>query len=159
MSLMTRHWWLDERLMLILSGALLVLDQALKALFSWARPVVDLGFVRFQFVRNTGASFGILQGQNALLVWVSIIALGAFMFFFDRLEPQYRGWGFMVMAGVLSNMADRALRGAVVDYVNLGWFPVFNIADALIVVGIMSIAVLVWRDDAEGRGEGKKKSS
>lgn len=149
-------WWQDERHLLLLSASLLGIDQFLKWVFYVQQPVVDAFIVTFHYVQNTGASFGILQDQNALLIWISIITLGVFMLYYDRLESVYRRWGFVVIAGVLSNLIDRAFRGGVVDYINLGWFPVFNIADMLIVIGIGIVCVIMWREDAKEQSSKKK---
>lgn len=154
---MKRSWWQNEQYTLIISSALLVIDQLLKLLFYSLRPDIDAILFRLHYVQNTGASFGIMQSQNSLLIWISIIALGAFMIYYDKLASAYRKWGFIVMAGVISNMIDRVMRGGVVDYVNVGWFPVFNIADVLIVGGIIVISILLWREDEEDKEEENKR--
>lgn len=139
------RWWLHEWFWLGLGLVFAAADQVVKAVIMARQPVIE-GFLTIRPVLNTGASFGLLQDSNTLLAWVGIIVLGAFTLYYPRLKPAVRRWGLLVMGGVVSNVIDRLARGAVVDYLDLGWWPVFNGADAMIVVGVAALIVVAWRD-------------
>lgn len=62
----------------------------------------------------------------------------------------YLGIG-LIVGGAFGNFADRIFRGTVVDYVDVGWWPVFNLADIAIVLGVLTLMVLLLFDY---RGEG-----
>ncbi|MBN1274782.1 signal peptidase II, partial [Candidatus Woesearchaeota archaeon] len=66
-------------------------------------------------------------------------------------------WGVLAGAGVISNLVDRVARGGVVDYLDLGWWPVFNLADALIVAGILLLAWTLVREDREQEREARNE--
>jgi signal peptidase II len=142
-----KPWWKNERLLFFLGIIILLIDQGIKFLFVFKQPEIDWGFVEFSLVRNSGASFGILQGQNMLLFWIGIMALGLFLFYFDRIEDSMKGLSIMVAVGVVSNSCDRILHSFVVDYINFGWFPVFNIADTLISGGVIALCALMLREE------------
>ncbi len=114
-------------------------------------PVVDIvpGLFRLLYARNYGAAFSFLHGQVALLALVSVaVSVGMTIWWF-RL-PKEEHWGRLAIAfvvgGAIGNLIDRAFRGYVVDmfdaYVGSHHWPVFNVADSFICVGM---GLLVWR--------------
>lgn len=112
---------------------------------------------RFHLVFNTGAAFARGQGFGPVLgVLVSIITVALLVAASrrsDRLGPVLLG---LVAGGAVGNLIDRIVRaddgflsGAVVDFVDLGWWPVFNVADAAVVCGVIGFVALAWlRPDA-----------
>lgn len=142
----------------------LVLDQATKhaavvALEPTAR-VIDLGFIDLRVIRNPNAAFSIpAEVIPGLFVIVTIVVIVLVV----RALPQTHdlrlatAYG-LVSGGALGNCMDRIFRmpgfpsGHVVDFLDLGWFPVFNIADTGIVVGAIGVAgVMTWLDAKERR--------
>lgn len=142
-----------------ISVGLLLLDQIIKNIFFYRYPFVDAKIVVFQRVLNTGASFGSFQGINSLLIWVSIIVFGLFLFYFDKIPKQYLNASIIAAGGVLSNLIDRVFKLAVVDFINLGWWPVFNIADMMIVCGILYIVLIMLKEEREEFQKAKKKKN
>lgn len=147
---------------LAVAGVVVVLDQATKLLAEWhlADGPIDLGLVDLTLVRNPNAAFGIPGFTGMfLIVTVVVVALVARMLVTaDRLSLAF-AYG-LVTGGALGNALDRALRdpgfpdGAVVDFINLGWFPVFNVADSAISVGaVLVIALLLLSDRERAREE------
>ncbi len=132
--------------------AVVVLDQITKALvaanlplmepvdlISWMAPVFS-----FTFVHNTGIAFGLFPGRGYLFLAFSIVvALGAVIFRTKVVGPEW--WNHLalglVVGGALGNIIDRLLRGYVVDFLDVNFWPfrtwpVFNLADASVVVGV-----------------------
>ena len=89
-------------------------------------------FAFFHLVQNTGAGFGILKGYNLLMIIVSVIALGFFIYYFNKNKLACS----LVVAGIIGNLVDRVLLGGVRDFIDLRIWPVFNLADSMITVGI-----------------------
>lgn len=108
----------------------LIADQAIKNSISSTTSFLGVVFPR---VTNTGASFGIFQGYNTALIISSILILSGIVWYRDEL-PAWSVWLFL--AGGVSNTVDRIVHGHVIDYISIGWWPVFNIADAMLCVGV-----------------------
>lgn len=107
-------------------------------------PVVD-DLVRLTFTRNEGAAYGLLPGGRLWFILVSVTAVCVIAGYLIRRRPQ-KAWLVialgLVAGGALGNLIDRAWFGWVTDFVQVPFdFPVFNVADSAIVVGV---AMLVW---------------
>ena len=109
-------------------------------------PVID-DILRLTYVENRGAAFGLLQDQTTFFVLVGIIVVGVIAASYRYLPRS----GFMLhlalglqLGGAIGNLIDRVRQGYVVDFVDFGyranWWPVFNVADSAIVVGVALLA-------------------
>jgi signal peptidase II len=144
---------------IILLG-LIVLDQLTKLFFEKTRSLIDLKIVAFHFVTNTGASWGILQGKNLLLIWISLIVLGAIMMSIDLIRKRKEQVlpVILIVAGLLGNLIDRIFRGFVVDFIDFRFWPVFNLADSCVVIGVIWLIIVILKNDYEDKKEiGKKQ--
>ena len=102
------------------------------------------GFFRFTHTFNTGSIFGLFQGQNAAFILVSFLGVAVLMLL-------YRSQRFptgllrlslgLQLGGAFGNLLDRVRLGHVTDWVVVGPWPVFNVADACIVTGLV---ILAW---------------
>jgi len=144
-----------KRIRLLTGTAILVigLDVATKAtvvaMLAGRRPVRLLGgLVYLVHTRNTGAAFSIAEGQTVLLSLVALAVVIAIARTARRLGSN--AWAVclgLILGGAVGNLADRIfrapgpLRGAVVDWIDLRVWPVFNLADSALVVGVC-LAVL-----------------
>jgi signal peptidase II len=133
----------------ILLISLVVLDQALKLFFEKTQAILDLRLVALHLVTNTGASFGMLQGNNALLAWFSVIVLGIIMINADKIKKEQVLPVLLVVAGLLGNLIDRVFRGYVVDFIDFRLWPVFNLADSCVVIGIIWLIIVILKKDLE----------
>jgi signal peptidase II len=103
----------------------------------------------FTYVQNTGTNWGILNGSsyNWVFIWLSVIAFGLLLYFFDAFKtvPEKIGYA-LLLAGLWGNLIDRATLGFVVDFIDLHWWPVFNIADSAICVAVVILLLEQWRN-------------
>ncbi|MBY0584262.1 signal peptidase II [Murdochiella sp. Marseille-P8839] len=143
----------------------IVADQLSKA---WASSVLAgqgsihvLGqWLRFTYVQNEGAAFGILAGQKWFFVVLSVAAVGFLFVMLSRhhhVHSLYRIAMGLIIGGAVGNLIDRVRFGSVVDFIQVDFidalhFPVFNVADIGVTVGIFTLAILllllpehVWR--------------
>lgn len=130
----------------IISLAVVVLDQVLKQLISITQPVVDLGILSIHLVHNTGAGFGILQGQTTSLGIISMVVAIVIIIFYRKIEEQQTPQILfaLLLGGVVGNGIDRVLRKVVVDFIDFSFWPAFNIADMAITVSIIGLAIFYW---------------
>jgi len=102
------------------------------------------------FVKNTGAGFGILKGQNILLIFISIIVIGLILYYLDRIKENEFLLQILigfVIGGTVGNLIDRVRVGYVIDFLDFRIWPVFNIADSFITVGIIGLIIYLWKKD------------
>jgi len=118
-------------------------DQLTKALVSGRLGLGDAVDVAGPFtihhVRNTGIAFGLFANSTSIVIGLTAIAIGALVVFFARsgrrhpLLPVAVG---LVLGGSVSNLVDRLRLGYVTDFLDLDYWPAFNLADTFIVVGV-----------------------
>jgi signal peptidase II len=152
-----RARWL---LLLGVAAATLALDQITKA---WAVEVlgdgriIDLvGSLRLRLTLNFGSAFSLTDSRGplisalALVVVVVLLRTGR-----NATRPVMAVALGLVVGGAIGNLIDRAFRagdgllgGGVVDFVDLQWWPVFNVADSAVVVGAILLFVAQWREPA-----------
>lgn len=137
-----------------------IVDQATKVLAVGllADGSVDLGFVTLRLLRNPNAAFGI-PGFTGMFLIVTVVVTVLVARLLARTDRLWLAFGYgLVLGGAFGNGIDRALRtpgfpgGKVVDFFDLGWFPVFNVADSAITVGATLVIVLMmWRERQEAQ--------
>jgi signal peptidase II len=118
-------------------------------------------FLQFTYVQNHGAAFGILPGKQFFLIAVSLIVASGVAWFLYKERPKdhlsLAALG-LLMAGTIGNLYNRMFLGYVVDFIDLNFWPTFNIADMAINVGV---ALLVWQvfctEKAMSRPQKKRK--
>ncbi len=110
--------------------------------------------VKLTHVTNSGAAFGILQGQTTFLIVTSLLGLAAIVLYY--LYPPMEH-GFLRAAlglqlgGAVGNLIDRLRLGEVTDFFDFPHFPAFNIADSAITVGVVSIIAFFSLSEARGK--------
>jgi signal peptidase II len=103
--------------------------------------------VKLIHTENTGVAFSVLSGGGPLVVIVAIAALGALLaFFFTHLrKPLVWLPTGLLLGGAAGNLIDRVRIGQVVDFIELGWIPVFNVADSAITLGAIALVFYFLR--------------
>lgn len=142
------------RTLLIIAVVLLGLDLLTKTIvvaeLTPGDPVPIIGdFARLSLVRNAGAAFSMATGMTWLLTLVALAVVIAVIRIGRTLRSLWWAIGLgMVLGGALGNLVDRffrapgPLQGHVVDFIAIGWWPVFNLADSSIVCGAILLVVL-----------------
>lgn len=136
-------------IMFTIAGVIVALDQWTKWLvrtniplsgswlpdsLQWLSP-----YARIVNWHNTGAAFGMFQNGSMVFTVLAFIVIGAIIYYYPQVEKH--DWTLrlamsMQLAGALGNLIDRLLReGRVTDFISIGTFPVFNVADSSITIG------------------------
>jgi signal peptidase II len=115
-------------------------------------------FFKIVHLTNTGAAFGLLQGQGGLFVMIALVVIAAVLVYSRYLPVD--NWGVRLalalqLGGAIGNVIDRLQWGRVTDFLLLSLplrgrvfeWPAFNVADSCIVVGVILMAVLLIRAD------------
>ncbi len=156
----------DYLILFFLSGSIIGLDQWTKSII---RANLELGstwlpvqlewlapYARIVHWYNTGAAFGLFKNGSTIITILAIIVSGVILYYFPRI-PSRDWWLRLAMAmqlgGAVGNLIDRLMFGQVTDFISVGTFPVFNIADSSLSVGVAVLIIGIWLTE---RGERKK---
>ena len=162
--------WRDLLILLSGAGLIIAFDQYTKALVikhipflgTWLPPeLADLQpYFRIVHWHNSGAAFGLFQDGNMVFTILAIVASAFIIAFFPSIEKHE--WGLRTamvfqLGGAVGNLIDRLRFGYVIDYISIGNFPVFNVADASISVGVaillLDVLVTEWRERKLNAGQ------
>ncbi len=167
------------RLLLSVAAVVLTLDIVTKVLavklLPPGQPVSIIGdTVTWTLVRNSGAAFSMATGYTWLLTLIATgVVVGIFWMGRRLVSPWWAVGLGMILGGAMGNLVDRffrspgPLRGHVVDFLSVGWWPVFNVADPAVVGGAILLVVLsifgydfdtAGRRNADGDTGGRRKA-
>ena len=147
-----RSGWQWNMLLFLIALLVVAADQLSKV---WIRSnllvgqsLFEAGFFRIIHVNNTGAAFGLFQGQSFLLTIVALVGITVLLVYvlviyrkFPLLDNRLgRSTLGLVLGGAVGNLIDRLRFGYVTDFIDVGRWPAFNIADSAITVGVILFA-------------------
>ena len=118
------------------------------ALFVLLLDQVTKFFVKtfFDYKKNYGAAFGILEGYNLLFIIIAIIVMGYLIYYAKGVYQSELTWAFgFLLGGTTGNLIDRIYLGYVIDFINLKIWPAFNIADMFNVFGAILLVFYLLR--------------
>ncbi|GAB4445111.1 MAG: signal peptidase II [Anaerolineales bacterium] len=166
-TLFQRYWQI-----VLIAAVIVALDQWTKNLvraslplggtwlpesLAWLSP-----YARIVHWYNTGAAFGIFQQGGMVFTVLAFLVIGLILYYYPHVEQA--DWSLrlamsMQLGGAAGNLIDRLTIGHVTDFISVGAFPVFNIADASITVGAAVLFLGVWLTErAEKRHEQETKT-
>lgn len=148
----------DYGRLLAIAALVIGLDQWTKALvranlavgefwspWDWLEP-----YARIVHWKNTGAAFGVLQGFGDVFTILAIVVSVAILYYYPQVPrsdwPLRLAMGLQ-FGGALGNLVDRLTIGSVTDFISVGTFPVFNLADASISIGVAVLVLGLWIKD------------
>lgn len=149
----------------IISIVILLFDQITKLLIEMSSSTLNIidKVLYFALYKNTGASWSILEGKVTFLIIITLIMLilvYSLMFSFESNKFNDKAFG-LLFGGILGNLIDRIFYGYVRDFIGVvifGYhFPIFNIADMAIVIGVILIIIATFRKDVENGNRSKRK--
>lgn len=158
----------DYFTLLGIAGMVIALDQWTKYLvrfnleqgaswspFNWLMP-----YARIIHWTNTGAAFGLFKSGGLVITVIAILVSLAILYYFPRVpaaQVALRSALAMQLGGAVGNLIDRLIHGTVTDFISVGSFPVFNVADACISIGVAILMAAMWVEERRGRFEEVKE--
>ncbi len=141
----------------IVAAAVLIADQLTKQL---VRSSIALGASRHLLpgvtlvhAQNSGIAFSLLTGSDVGVIIVTLVVVAVVLAYFAR-QGERRGMWLacgLIVGGALGNLADRLRAGLVTDFIKLPHWPAFNLADAAITLGVLTLFIVVGRGGATAR--------
>ncbi|HSM56129.1 MAG TPA: signal peptidase II [Candidatus Sulfomarinibacteraceae bacterium] len=150
----------QKLLLFFVAGAIIIVDHITKLFIeqwlplnsTWA-PIPELaGVFRITHVSNTGAAFGLFPGGSLIFTVIAIIVVGVIIVYNYQLSGSQRLLRLALglqLGGATGNLVDRLRLGHVTDFLDFGPWPVFNVADASIVAGVVILGILMFREQRE----------
>ena len=153
---LSRNRWM----LLVIAAVTLLTDQVIKYLAItrlapirvWA-PIPSLAnFFTFTYTTNTGVAFGLFKDLGPIFVGVAVVVI-VVIILYQREVPE-EAWLVhlalgLQLGGAAGNLTDRLRLGHVVDFIHFHFWPVFNVADSAIVVGVILLSIAMLRDKPE----------
>lgn len=139
----------------LVAALCIILDQVSKAVVVAAiepgRTVTVVpGLLSITHSTNTGAAFGLLRGSGQVVFLAALVIVVVIMVWFFYSREKMGAGSFvglaLVIGGAAGNLVDRIFRGKVIDFIDLGWWPVFNLADIAIVTGVIIVVISYGRE-------------
>ncbi len=148
-------------LLIIVAIVIISLDQYTKYLVRqnldlWTETWVPwdwmLPYMRIVHVPNTGVAFGMFQGFGDIFSIIAVVVVLIIILYFPRV-PQ-SDWSLRLamslqLSGAIGNLIDRLTIGYVTDFISVGDFPVWNVADASITIGVVVLILGVWITESQ----------
>lgn len=152
--MLKKYIW-DYLFLLSIATVIVIFDQWTK---DFVRTKIPLGetwspwpwiepYARLVHWQNTGAAFGMFQNFSIVFTVLAIVVAIAILYYFPRVprnEGLIRLALTMQLGGAVGNLIDRLTQGTVTDFISVGTFAVFNVADASISVGTAILILAVW---------------
>ena len=149
----------------VIALILIAIDQILKTIIPKEEQIsIIKNILNINFVKNTGAAFGIGSSNTVSFIIVSIIIIIIIIRFFimhaEKMNKLSQISLSIILAGGISNLIDRIFKGYVVDYIDITQvikFPIFNIADIYIVLGWILFVIATLKGASKKEEKGKEE--
>ena len=141
-----------------IAGSIVILDQWTKTLVraqlafgqSWSPYEWLAPYARIVHWKNAGAAFGMFQGLRDVFTILAILVSIGIIYYYPKIPRE--NWAIRLamglqLGGALGNLVDRLTRGVVTDFISIGNFPVWNVADACISIGVAVLIVGMWLEE------------
>lgn len=138
---------------IFLTAALLLFDQGTKYLLQ-EKNISLLPYVSFHYAENTGVAFSLFQGYNPFFIGFSLLALGVVFYYFK----QYPLALTFFSAGIIGNLLDRIIFGFVRDFISIGIWPIFNLADSWNTIGVLLLCYAFYKEEKLNKVHNPRKN-
>ena len=137
---------------LMLTSFIVILDQItkffIKESLTLGEPINLLGkYVRLNFITNPGMAFGIRVGGRMFFIVFTFIATLVILILLFKAKDGH-SWTRIglasILGGAIGNLIDRVMAGEVVDFIEIGPWPIFNIADIAVTFGMVVLIIIVF---------------
>ena len=140
--------------MIFLIVILLVIDRISKILANGINIKIINKFLYFHYAENTGIAFSLFRNNNILIVLLTTLIIAYIIYYVVKQRPNKKIYtiGYsLLLAGAISNLIDRIAYGYVIDFIDVYMFgydyPIFNLADSFIVIGIVLLLLGGYYDN------------
>ena len=122
--------------------SVIILDQLTKYI---AKNLKNL-----KIIMNPGSLWGLFPNATILLIWLSVIVVGVFLYNYDKIQKsniKIKIGSALIVGGAIGNLIDRILYKSVIDFIDFGWWPSFNISDSAITIGVILLIFYILKEE------------
>ena len=143
-----------EWMLILITACVLLMDQITKwviiSTLYRGEAIPQEGLFRIKHTINTGSAFGLFHNQTVFLIFASFVGVGVLIFLYRQnslsgILPKLSL--SLQLGGAIGNLLDRIRYGYVVDFIQIGFWPVFNLADSCIVIGIILLSFILLKSE------------
>ncbi len=161
--------WNQYGLLIAIAGFLITCDQITKALVrtylplegqTWSALAFLEPYARIIHITNTGVAFGMFKGIGWVFAILAVIIAGVIIYYYPKVEKKellLRVALAMQFSGAVGNLIDRIIYGKVTDFISVGNFAIWNIADASITVGVALMVLCLLIQEYHERAHRRKE--
>jgi signal peptidase II len=144
----------------VIAATIVIVDQLTKRIVvqsiplgGWWTPIPGMERIfRITHTTNSGAAFGIFPQQGMFFIVIALVVVVAIVLYYRHLPEG--SWLIrislgMQLGGAIGNLIDRLRLGYVIDFADVGFWPIFNVADACITTGVALLAYSLWQEERE----------
>lgn len=114
-------------------------------------------FMYVTYVKNTGVAWSIFSNRQVMIIIISLLIIGGIVWYIYKNRPKSNiekiSYG-LILGGAVGNFLDRIIHGYVIDFIDVRIFeynyPIFNLADTFIVIGVILLIIYTWRQGSDG---------
>jgi signal peptidase II len=138
---------MKKRVFFLISIIILVIDQIIKYWINITKPTGRF----IHYVNNTGAVFGMFQGYNNFFALATALVIGLIIYYYIYHHAYFKNKyvslsAALILGGACGNLMDRIISGYVIDYLDVGFWPVFNLADIALTIGAIILIITYWNE-------------
>ncbi len=124
--------------------------------------IIIKNFLKFTYIKNTGAAFGLLSGNIIVLILITVVLLFYLLKEFKNSKNKLNITAYtLIISGAIGNLIDRIFRKYVVDFISFTLFghdmAIFNVADTYITIGVILLLYNILREDLHERSNSKRR--
>ena len=124
--------------------------------------IIIKNFLKFTYIKNTGAAFGLLSGNIIVLILITVVLLFYLLKEFKNSKNKLNITAYtLIISGAIGNLIDRIFRKYVVDFISFTLFghdmAIFNVADTYITIGVILLLYNILREDLHERSDSKRR--
>ncbi len=118
---------------------LLIIIDFLSKLYFINKNIYIFKYFSLTYLKNTGVAFGLFKGNNFIFIILSLIIIFIIIYFYK--DKSLRLGLDLILAGAIGNLISRIIYGYVIDFIDFKIWPVFNLADIFIVIGVFYLII------------------
>ncbi|MBN1645305.1 signal peptidase II [Candidatus Woesearchaeota archaeon] len=149
-------------LFFVIAFFIFIFDQITKYFISTYVPSTKILIFKIHFIKNFGIGFGLLNFPAArfFLIALTVIIIMGILYYYCKDKAGKKFFIIplaLILGGALGNLLDRAMYGFVIDFIDFGFWPAFNIADSAITIGVILLVLHFWKYSNKKRKTRKKR--